>query len=503
MGSKTRARQAMQAAGVPIIPGTTDPVGSAEEVVALGERDRLPAADQGGRRRRRQGDEGRRARPTRRRRHSSRRSARGGRTSPTRRSTSSGTSRTRATSRCRCSPTRTATSSTSASATARSSGATRSSSRRRRRRPSTTELRDADRRDRGRRGARRRLPLGRDDRGPARAGRRLLLHGDEHAHPGRAHGDRARHGHRPRARAGADRRRASRSSSRRTRSGCSGHAIECRINAEDARERLPAVAGARSPPTASRAGPGVRVDSGVGAGSEVSPLYDPMIAKLIVHGADREDAIGGGCCARSASSRSAASKTLIGFHKALLSHPCFRAGRDVPRASSSPSELAERAAELASATTPSRDGCCRVGGDGRADDGRRGRRPPRRGEGASCPSRRTASSRAAGASAQPPAAAARPRRGRRARCRARCSHVKVADGDAVEAGQVICIVEAMKMENEVTAHRAGVVSRAVVAARASRSTNGQVDLRDRGRRCCGQLERALVRAEASTSPTPP
>src|SRR6478672_6110379 len=36
MGSKTRARQAMQAAGVPIIPGTTDPVGSAEEVVALG-----------------------------------------------------------------------------------------------------------------------------------------------------------------------------------------------------------------------------------------------------------------------------------------------------------------------------------------------------------------------------------------------------------------------------------------------------------------------------------
>src|SRR5258708_40748 len=37
MGSKTRARKAMQAAGVPIIPGTTDPVGSAEEVVALGD----------------------------------------------------------------------------------------------------------------------------------------------------------------------------------------------------------------------------------------------------------------------------------------------------------------------------------------------------------------------------------------------------------------------------------------------------------------------------------
>ena len=51
-------------------------------------------------------------------------------------------------------------------------------------------------------------------------------------------------------------------------------------------------------------GPGVRVDSGVAAGSVISPLYDPMIAKLIVRGVDREDAIGG-CCARSASSRSA------------------------------------------------------------------------------------------------------------------------------------------------------------------------------------------------------
>jgi acetyl-CoA/propionyl-CoA carboxylase, biotin carboxylase, biotin carboxyl carrier protein len=41
--------------------------------------------------------------------------------------------------------------------------------------------------------------------------------------------------------------------------------------------------------------------------------------------------------------------------------------------------------------------------------------------------------------------------------------VKVAEGDAVEAGQVICIVEAMKMENEVTAHRAGTVSELAVA----------------------------------------
>ena len=59
--------------------------------------------------------------------------------------------------------------------------------------------------DRRRRRARVRLPLGRDDRGPADAGRRVLLHGDEHAHPGRAHRHGGGDGRRPRARAGADR----------------------------------------------------------------------------------------------------------------------------------------------------------------------------------------------------------------------------------------------------------------------------------------------------------
>src|SRR5437588_9755569 len=68
-----------------------------------------------------------------------------------------------------------------------------------------------------------------------------------------------------------------------------GHAIECRINAEDVSNGfLPApgtITAYREP-----AGPGVRIDSGVVAGSEISPLYDPMIAKLIVHGVDRDHA---------------------------------------------------------------------------------------------------------------------------------------------------------------------------------------------------------------------
>ena len=83
-----------------------------------------------------------------------------------------------------------------------------------------------------------------------------------------------------------------------------GHAIECRINAEDAAKNF-----APAPGTITSyfepAGPGVRVDSGVLAGGEITPLYDPMVAKLIVWDADREQATGG-WCARWTSSRSRA-----------------------------------------------------------------------------------------------------------------------------------------------------------------------------------------------------
>ncbi len=71
---------------------------------------------------------------------------------------------------------------------------------------------------------------------------------------------------------------------------CDGHAIECRIYAEDPHTHLPSpgtIALWRPP-----AGEHVRVDAGVEQGSVVSPFYDPLLAKLVVWGADRHEALG-------------------------------------------------------------------------------------------------------------------------------------------------------------------------------------------------------------------
>src|SRR5271154_5005570 len=95
-----------------------------------------------------------------------------------------------------------------------------------------------------------------------------------------------------------------------------GHAIECRINAEDASKSFapaPGRIGRYSEPS----GPGVRVDSGVKEGGEVSPMYGPMVAKLIVWDADREQATRRMLRALGEFEIEGL-KTLIPFHQALL-----------------------------------------------------------------------------------------------------------------------------------------------------------------------------------------
>ncbi len=288
-----------------------------------------------------------------------------------------------------------------------------------------------------------------------------------------------------------------------------GHAIECRINAEDAgRGFLPApalVTGYREP-----SGPGVRVDSGVAAGYEVSSAYDPMVAKLIVHGADREHA-------RRRMLRALdefwieGPQTLIGFHKALLSHPCFVAGETCHGLVES-DELAQRAAELgaesAVAQPSNRLLLGRTGPNGRVlervrtveVDGRRFEVRVSEPEPEWRALARSRRERAHGGSA---AGAGRdvvvsPMQGT-------VLAVRVAEGDEVEPGQVICIVEAMKMENEVHAHRAGVVAHlSVEAGQAGHDRPGHLRTR-LARETCGfaRWDTELRRPESVVSRSAP
>jgi len=228
-----------------------------------------------------------------------------------------------------------------------------------------------------------------------------------------------------------------------------GHAIECRINAEDAsRAFLPTPA--RITAYREPSGPGVRVDSGVEEGREVVGAYDPMISKLIVHGVDREHA-------RRRMLRALGEyviegpTTLIPFHAALLSHECFIQGETC-------AGIVESLEIETNGSVP------RTVAQGRTVEDVRvvevdGRRFQVRVSEPEAPwlelaRRRRERVRAGGAGGTD--AVVSPMQGT-------VLSVAVAEGDEVEAGGLICIVEAMKMENEVRAHRAGVVGELSVA----------------------------------------
>jgi acetyl-CoA/propionyl-CoA carboxylase biotin carboxyl carrier protein len=248
-----------------------------------------------------------------------------------------------------------------------------------------------------------------------------------------------------------------------------GHAIECRINAEAAHKSFApapgAIASYREP-----AGPGVRVDSGVEAGSEVTPMYDPMVAKLIVWDVDREHAtrrmrralgeyeVGG-------------LTTLIPFHSAILATEQWAKGetcRDLMEdrewlKTTAPVE-AEAPEAPQGAEVVARDYKVEVSGKlfdvkviGEAVDGTAapaaagGKRPPKR-------ERRSGGGASASSESLPS-----PLQG---------TVLKVAvEQDAeVSEGDLICVIEAMKMENEIAAHRSGKVTALNVAEGAAVSS---------------------------------
>ncbi len=247
-----------------------------------------------------------------------------------------------------------------------------------------------------------------------------------------------------------------------------GHAIECRINAEAAHKKFAPAPGAittyREP-----AGPGVRVDSGVEAGSEVTPMYDPMVAKLIVWDVDREHAtrrmlralgeyeVGG-------------LTTLIPFHSAILATEQWADGetcRDLMEdkdwlkttapPASDPPEVPEGAEVVA------RDYKVEVSGKlfdvkvigeaiaGGAAPAAGGKKPPKR--------ERKAGGAASASSESLPS----PLQGT-------VLKVAVEQGAEVSEGDLICVIEAMKMENEIAAHRSGKVTSLNVAEGAAVSS---------------------------------
>jgi pyruvate carboxylase subunit A len=130
----------------------------------------------------------------------------------------------------------------------------------------------------------------------------------------------------------------------------SGHAIEMRINAEDpVRKFMP------NPKRITRwvapAGPGVRVDSGFGPGSDVPPNYDSLVAKLIVHGSDRAEAIArAGRALREFVVVGPA--TTISYHRAILENADFRSGNLSTRFIDDHPNLVEQAKKLAGDTSP-------------------------------------------------------------------------------------------------------------------------------------------------------
>src|SRR4051794_2945712 len=255
----------------------------------------------------------------------------------------------------------------------------------------------------------------------------------------------------------------------------SGHAIECRINAEDASKNFAPSPGRiceyREP-----SGPGVRVDSGVGPGGEVTPMYDPMVAKLIVWDVDRETATRRMLRALHEFEITEL-KTLIPFHQALLATDLWRNAetcRDLIEDRKWLKQLAFPKAEPAEGAEGQeepkleQDYTVEVSGRrfevkviGPPGGAANGAAPPGSGL-APKPQRREAAGGSAGGGGGGDALAS-PIQGT-------VLKVAVEQGSQVEEGALIAVVEAMKMENEITAHKTGTVSELPIAVGASVAT---------------------------------
>src|SRR5690348_2024536 len=134
-----------------------------------------------------------------------------------------------------------------------------------------------------------------------------------------------------------------------------GWSIECRINAEAAHKKFAPAPGPIGDSYREPSGPGVRVDSGVEGGSEVTPMYDPMVAKLIVWDVDREKATRRMLRALGEYD-SGGLTTLIPFHKAILQTRQWADGETCRDLMEDTEWLKSTAPEEAAAPEPSEEG---------------------------------------------------------------------------------------------------------------------------------------------------
>jgi len=252
-----------------------------------------------------------------------------------------------------------------------------------------------------------------------------------------------------------------------------GHAIEYRINAENAADDFaPATGGTLStydPP----GGIGVRIDDASRQGDDLVTDYDSMIAKLIVRGADREE-----CFARSERALTEYDiegiPTIIPFHRLMLTDDAFTAGTHTTKYLDEELDTdeievaqerwgAEPAPSDGDEETVEREFTVEVNGkrfevnleepagafggeSGGSDGSARGQKPARRGGGESDDSAAvTAEGEVVSAEMQ-----------------GTILEVNVEEGDTVSPGDVICVLEAMKMENDVIAETGGTVTEVAV-----------------------------------------
>jgi len=240
-----------------------------------------------------------------------------------------------------------------------------------------------------------------------------------------------------------------------------GHAIECRINAEAAHKNF-APAPGRITTYREPAGPGVRVDSGVEAGSEVTPMYDPMFAKLIVWDLDREKATARMLRALSEYEIGGLT-TLIPFHQTLLATKQWAKGetcRDLTEDTKWLKSLAPEAVPAPAGDEAAADGKAErsyhvevggklfdvkvigdaVGASVGATAGGALKKPPKRERSGG------GGSSASGDDLVSP-------------LQGNVFKVPVEEGQEVSEGDLVCVIEAMKMENEITAHKSGKIAK--------------------------------------------